>query len=849
MTLVDTPSRTAADRDEAARLIALAARTVAPLWPLESPIAVNPLSGFEDLPFFDAVGTAAALFKARTMMPLALWRRLLEQGRIDRDMLARVAVDRIGGFDLAFEAIFPDVTARDLLMARLIDLPVEEDVAPRRPAPTRAELFVAKWCAAYLDQGVSPMAMPLRRMGLYAAIRDLCVHDPDFISLTGNRARAIRDAAPADPLDAVAARIASFHYDPAGKLALLRELVARLPGWSGHIRWRTDHADASVRAGAPATMTDYLALWMLVIDHDVAQPVADSLPSPDRSMLARHFRLPADAFARLDGPAHRRAAYIADLSADQLAQIFMEAAERSAEARLIADLAKARRGQPGRRAAAGEDRPDAQLLFCIDVRSEPMRRHVEAQGRYETLGYAGFFGLPVAFRAPVDTAPRPQLPVLLAPRHEVAQQPGAAEDSDLLDRYGRTRAAAGLLDSAKQTIATSFALAEAAGPVAGLMMALRNLAPGIAHRVAGPQRPELAARLSPCAHAPGSDMTLEDRIGYAAGMFQLTGLDPDALAPIVLLVGHGATTINNAYGGSLECGACGGRAGGPNARLMAAILNDPAVHAGLAGRGLAIPAGTIFLAGQHDTTTDAIWLFDRDAVPDRHRRALAVLADDLARAGEAARAERAGRMDRRPDDLVAGAFHWGEVRPEWGLSGNAAFVIGGRDLTRALDLEGRTFLHSYDWTRDEDGSALKTILTGPMIVAQWINCQYLFSTIDNDIYGAGDKTIHNIVGGFGVMRGNEGDLCVGLPRQSLFRDDGTPHHVPQRLLTVIDAPLGRVDDLVTSDPLLARLFGNGWVHLVVLDPVTGRTYRWRGPDAVRPLAGDGGSWDAGTSRH
>ena len=229
-------------------------------------------------------------------------------------------------------------------------------------------------------------------------------------------------------------------------------------------------------------------------------------------------------------------------------------------------------------------------------------------------------------------------------------------------------------------------------------------------------------------------------------------------------------------------------------------------------------------------------IFERAAVPASHRDDLRALADSLARAGAANRDRRAELLGRTADDLLTGATHWGEVRPEWGLAGNAAFIVGPRTLTREIDLQGRAFLHSYDWAADTDGTALTTILTAPMVVAQWINCQYLFSTIDNQRYGSGDKVTQNVVGGIGVLQGNGGDLRVGLPRQSLFNDDGTPYHLPQRLLAVVLAPFDRVEQVVESNDMLARLFGNGWVTLVVIDPLTGRALRWRRDDEPHDAA-------------
>ncbi len=166
------------------------------------------------------------------------------------------------------------------------------------------------------------------------------------------------------------------------------------------------------------------------------------------------------------------------------------------------------------------------------------------------------------------------------------------------------------------------------------------------------------------------------------------------------------------------------------------------------------------------------------------------------------------------------------MRPEWGLAGNAAFVVGPRALTAGLDLEGRAFLHSYDWRQDPEGKALEIILTAPLVVAEWINTQYYFSTVDNARYGSGDKATQNVVGLVGTVQGNAGDLLTGLPRQSVLDDEGRPFHEPLRLMAVVMAPVGRVTGIIAQNQILQTLFDNGWVALLVIDPDTGRMLRY-----------------------
>lgn len=817
-------------RTEVAGLVALAARTVPPLWPLESAIAVNPLAGFEDLPFGEAVSRAARRFGARASLPLAQWRQLLIAGRIDERALRDAAIRHLGGLNEAFALIGPNISRLDLLLARLLDLPEQGEDAP--PAGlTRDAALIAKWCAAFLDQGQAVCPMPHRELGLYRAALAALAHDSEYRTLTGLAGQQLLLSVPRDPLEAIAEGLKALGVPTGEEDAQLAELVARLPGWAGHLRWRSEHADPEVAQGAPAGMADLLALWLL-LDRAGAVVRPAELPHGGdvTARLAAHFGLD---FACLNQPGKTWLREIAGIDQAALGGLFQLAAEWTYRNALAPQLQAAATALPP------PETPDAQLVFCIDVRSEPFRRALEAQGRYETLGYAGFFGLPIALHRQGAARRSRLLPVLLSPQHDVAEAPAPGREqaaAALAASEAQARHSAALLAAGKQGTATAFATAEATGPLAGLLMAARTLAPGLMSRIKtalAPARHDALAPAIACRHDhPGQPVfTLEEKIGFAQALFKLTGLGA-ATARLVALVGHGGSAVNNPYAAALDCGACGGHAGGSNARILAGILNEPEVRAGLAARGIALPAATWFIAAEHNTTTDAVTIFDQGLIPASQQADLAALQASLARAGAANRERRAALLGRSADDLLLGAMHWGEVRPEWGLAGNAAFIVGPRALTRDIDLAGRAFLHSYDWQGDGDGTALTTILTAPMVVAQWINCQYLFSTIDNHRYGSGDKVTQNVVGGIGVVQGNGGDLRVGLPRQSLFADDGTPFHLPQRLLTVVLAPFDRVRQVVESNDILGRLFGKGWVTLVVIDPHTGDALRWRCDDEL-----------------
>jgi len=387
------------------------------------------------------------------------------------------------------------------------------------------------------------------------------------------------------------------------------------------------------------------------------------------------------------------------------------------------------------------------------------------------------------------------LPVLLSPGVESTSH-GEAPHEEQIRIAARAVRAWGRF---RQAAVSSFAFVEAAGPLyaAKLVRDALGLRGGTAKPAPAPQ---VMGGMSAQAKA--------DTAAAVLGAMSLT----KGHARTILLLGHGGQTTNNPHESAYHCGACGGYTGEVSARLLAALLNDPETRAGLTERGITLPEDTRFMAGLHDTTTDEVTLYD----PGQDPADLRQVQDWLTQAGRIARAERAqGFQGETGDSLTARAHDWAEVRPEWGLAGCAAFIAAPRAATRGKDLGGRAFLHSYDWQDDAGFGTLELILTAPVVVASWISLQYYGSAVAPEVFGGGNKLIHNVVGGIGVVEGNGGRLRPGLPWQAVHDGAGLAHE-PLRLSVMIEAPEDEILAVLRRHPQVQALFDNGWLHLFSL---------------------------------
>ena len=659
-----------------------------------------------------------------------------------------------------------------------------------------------KWCGAFLDQGQGTIEMPRRSEGFYKAFRMLSIDDRCLHQGVEKNIAWLMNL-PEQAESAIDACLEKLGVSLENQEDFIKQSLSYLPGWAGYVKWRSVWKNTSAAADkTPVTLVDFIAIRLVVT----------TLLWPE-SCLKKNNCIEAT----VQHPLIKK----------------MESLEKKYSQSLLEKLLSKHETKQD----ASNTRPDAQLVFCIDVRSEPFRHCLEKTGHYETFGFAGFFGLPVRIHDYNTGESSDSCPVLLKPRYDIHEIP-TMQSLPYVKRNIHGKEKISRLKQAYQDLkynfSTPFSLVETLGAWCGIRMLARTLAPVYSAKFARGLTKKIMPTLDtqPIVTLNKGDslsgIAPAEQVLYAEAVLKIMGLT-DNFAKIVLLCGHGSTSQNNPYASALDCGACGGNHGGSNAKVLAAILNRQAVRASLYERGIIIPVDTQFKAAEHNTTTDAVVIYAEDNEDIVHTDLIKRIQVDLLAAqamNSDNRCKTFGQShNKNPIHATQKRSHdWSEVRPEWGLARNAAFIIGPRRLTKAIDLQGRCFLHSYEWEQDENGTSLETIMTAPMVVAEWINTQYLFSTLDNISYGSGSKITHNVTAKIGVMQGNGSDLMHGLPLQSVMITDDIPYHEPHRLLTVIYAPRTKIDPIIERQEILKTLFFNGWVKLIAIEPEQTQAY-------------------------
>ncbi|MBF0159038.1 MAG: DUF2309 domain-containing protein [Magnetococcales bacterium] len=589
--------------------------------------------------------------------------------------------------------------------------------------------------------------------------------------------------------------------------------------------------------------------------------------------LVRHLGLTGTQLRQMGQAAvDEMLACIDQLDEQRCGQIWLQAYERHYRDQIFNALLQ---NQP----VVESSRPVAQLLFCMDDREEGFRRHLEEHNpAIETFGAAGFFGVAINWRGLDDSDVTALCPVVVTPVHEIQELPQTGFEQRYDQHQQRRRqwfaALRWLHQRSRHGVWQPLLAMALTAPAAMMLMAGKLLAPQLTGQWVDRYRNRyllsLPTRLvfkaaddAPPATAeqPRLGLTDEEQADRVERLLRTIGLT-DRWAPLVVILGHGSSSDNNPHRSAYDCGACSGRHGGPNARLMAVMANRPQVRQLLRQRGLEIPDRTWFFGAQHDTCDESINWFDLDQLPPQWRQPLDELRRDLDKACALSAHERARKLasaslkaspEQARRHMVGRAKDFSQPRPELGHVTNAVAVIGRRALSQGLFFDRRMFLISYDPQHDDDGRIIEAILLAAGPVGAGINLEYYFSTINNDRYGCGSKVTHNLTGLLGVMEGSSSDLRTGLPRQMI------EIHEAMRLLVIVEQRCETLTRIYQEQQEIRELVGNGWIHLAAIEP--GEPQRiflfipqqgwqpWTGPLQPLPQVNRSAEWYQGHRHH
>ncbi|WP_088069625.1 DUF2309 domain-containing protein [Gottfriedia luciferensis] len=847
-------------------LVESASQVIAPLWPISTFAARNPWMGLEKHSFeeiaswlkiirdIDIYPSAVMIHSAKNkgeideaFVEMGLQRWLDSYSfNIPRDVLER----------FCHAALNLDPLPTDLLSSHKLEKLVNEynelneDLIENfsiQPICSHIEnqdgerlinlldYHVIKWCKLYLDDKQAGWTMPNREEGFYRAWWRLIQYDP---ALNKKQRKSFKDW-PQEAHIALKKALIELEIPDSEIQTYLEGHLLSLPGWAGMMLWRTRESSHENQL-----LTEYLAVrismeWALIKQYLPLTNQRSKKKVAITPLIASWIHwgdLTIEEWIQMSAAEQNEYLSFAYYFDENLQKkLWLEAWEQTHTVQLRQKILSKQHETNGEKTAL------AQLAFCIDVRSEPFRRQLEKEGPFETIGIAGFFGLPIATSELGSKHNHSSLPVMLRPQLQIKEE---SVDENAVKSYQQRKQAVNSLSytfkTMKQNVLSSLLLPELSGPWLSLQMVASSFVPRGADRFMRNlhknwlRKPNTTLSLN---HVQNTEAEIkvgfskEEKIHYARQTLKMMGLTKN-FAPLIVICGHGSQSTNNPYNAALNCGACGGAAGGFNARVLAALCNLPEVREELSSEGIDIPEDTVFVAAEHTTTLDELnWIYVpklSEAAKEAFDRIVAILP----KVSNNANAERLAQLPNFQKKLknptkeaYRFAEDWSEVRPEWGLARNAAFIIGQRELTQDCDLEGRAFLHNYDWTQDESGDILANIIAGPGTVTQWINLQYYASTVAPHYYGSGNKATQTVTSGLGVMQGNASDLLAGLPWQSVMESDQEAYHSPLRLLIVIQAPNEYVERLLNNDSAFRLKVQNGWVRLASVDP-QGRWENW-----------------------
>ncbi len=813
------------------------ARWVPHQGPLKDFIHHNTLHAFQEFPFVEGCLRASRLYGAWTFLPLSTYRDLFRNGEVS-ELAVRESVEE-SDLPLARELRErqpSDSWSRGLLSDQWGDYAPAPGVAEtglrsrwrsrhRLKLNHRIHPKLFRLLGQFFDQGIAMWEAPHPECRLYDFVRDLVVKSwMPLRPWSSSPVRGLLEGTPEHAIETVLLRFLGPNSEPYFERYLLEMCLAH-PGWSGMVS-ELEHHPEHLLDPRRVSLTEVCALELIA---EYAYILMD-LGADFEPLIGPENPPP--------GPLPYQPDYQLEITKpEQVACLWQHAFERSYRLGLIDLLREHRINRP--LFALPDYAPKFQAFFCIDDREGSLRRHLEAQDPgIETFGFAGFFGVDCVYQGVDDAFPSKQCPDPVHPKHRIREfRVDSRRDAKSLHHPE--------IHDDSHSLVRGFVISQTLGLWSAVKLALSIFHPSLnplatssLQKVDDTSTLELHRTSESEEEGFFSGYSYEEMADRVERVLLSSGLTAGPMARLILFAGHGASSINNPYFSAYDCGACGGRGGGPNARAVAMMANRPEVRELLRLRGIDIPVSTWFLGSLHDTTRDEMRYFDVEAIPPSHRELFFELQGLMEIAVGLNAKERCGRFANispkiDPRDAILAVRRRSvsifEPRPELNHATNAACIVGRRWMTRGLSLNRRCFLNSYEPSLDPDGTILASLLSALVPVGGGINLEYYFSRLDPEVYGAGSKLPHNIQGLIGVINGTEGDLLTGLPTQM------TEVHDPLRLLLIVEQTPELALKAIQASAEVEQWVSHHWVQFLCWDYYNGTWHEFR-QEGFHPLA-------------
>ncbi len=774
--------------------------------PLKDFIHHNTLHAFQAYPFHEAIAIAAKIFGASSYLPLRDYQTRYQQGRISQSAL-EWAIKQSGCLTEQREKLNRDLFKTDNNSHYPPPSWANNGIRTRWLTCLEIDLnslvhpILFRLLSNFLDQGISRWSLPKNGESFWYCVARLAQNS--FLPLYPLNESNVKDLL-RQPIDiAISTCLQLLVHDESLYAQYLLEMLLAHPGWSGMVRVIEENPRTLLSA-RDISLKEMIAVELLLELAFVLKKRGQHFRSVAQTVETQHIALLKTDLLKPTVPLALR--------------VWHEAMEWTLHQELLIGI-KANSEQVRTEKPVAQ----AQALFCLDDRECSLRRYLEeVNPNIETFGAAGFFGIDFLYQGMEDAYPVAQCPNIIQPKHLIKE---SAEHSHSAHKTKKTKFTQihftphsmfrGWLYT--QTLGLGYAV-KMAWNVFKPVTKLPNI------KLLSEVESHTQLHLLRESDEPNEEgyllgfsvAEMADRIG---GLLKNIGLTQN-FAPLVVIVAHGSSSVNNPHFAAYDCGACAGKPGAPNARAFAWMANHPQVRAILWERGIEIPKTTHFVPALHNTSRDEIRYFDQQP-HDAHSAALHTFQQDMHKALQRNARERCRWFELAPKSLTNEQAHQHvierassifEPRPEYNHSNNLYCIVGRRQLTRGLFLDRRAFLHSYNPNTDPHGDIMGRILTAVIPVCGGINLEYLFSRLDNSVYGAGTKLPHNVIGLIGVANGVEGDLRTGLPSQMI------EVHEPARLLIVVEQNCDIMDKTLSKIGALKEWLDNEWVRLIANPP-------------------------------